>query len=89
MHMTLFRLYIRTIKLKGDKNMGKIISFVMTLIIIGFVNWVATLLFPISFLDSSLVVGIICMVILYIPNSSGGPMSNALNKSIEGETGIK
>jgi hypothetical protein len=70
-------------------NIGKIISFFLTLVVIGVLNFGVTLVSDISFIDSSFFVGLICVFIIFYFSSSGGFSSRYVDFQIQGQTGIK
>lgn len=69
--------------------MAKIISFTITLCIIGSINWGLTKVSNLSFIDSSFFVGLFSTAIIYFFSSSGGITSKNLDRQIQGQTGIK
>lgn len=73
----------------GGIEIRKIVSFFITLIIIGIVNWGISLVFDFNFIDATIPVGLISIIIFYFSNSTGGYLSDILNVSVQGETGIK
>lgn len=70
-------------------NIRKIISFLLTLIIILGINYGITILFKVGFIDYSFVVGLISIVVIYFFNSSGGFFSKNIDMQIQGQTGIR
>ncbi|MEH7442963.1 hypothetical protein V7201_11715 [Bacillus sp. JJ1122] len=69
--------------------MGKIISFIITLIIIGIINIGITVVTEISFIDASAFVGLVSTVAIYLFTSSGGFTSRNLDMQVQAQTGFK
>lgn len=69
--------------------MKNIITILITVLIIGALNWVASLLLNMSFLDISIPVGGIALILIYFVTSKGGMASRQMDMSIQGQTGIR
>lgn len=69
--------------------MGKIISFFLTLIVIGALNFGVTLVSDISFIDSSFFIGLVSVFLIFYFSSSGGFTSRNADLQIQAQTGIK
>lgn len=69
--------------------MFKLISLIITLGIIGVLNWGLTKVSDLSFIDSSFFVGLFSTAVIYFFSSSGGITSENLDRQIQGQTGIK
>lgn len=69
--------------------MGKIISFIITLILISLINIGITVVTEISFIDSSAFVGLVSTVVIYFFTSSGGFTSKGLDMQVQAQTGFK
>lgn len=67
----------------------EIMIFIITVLLIGFVNWIVANVFHTSFLDVSFMIGMLTTLILYFVNSSDSPVTRAMNADIQGETGTK
>ncbi|RLQ91823.1 hypothetical protein D9754_03290 [Planomicrobium sp. Y74] len=69
--------------------MKNIITILLTALIIGALNWVASLLLNMSFLDISIPVGGIALILIYFVTNKGGMASRQMDMSIQGQTGIR
>lgn len=69
--------------------MKNIITILVTVLVIGALNWVASLLLIMSFLDISIPVGGIALILIYFVTSKGGMASRQMDMSIQGQTGIR
>jgi hypothetical protein len=74
---------------KGVFIIGKIISFLATLLAIGLINFGITLMTNFSFIDISVFVGLACVFLIYFFSSTGGVTSRSIDMQVQGETGIK
>lgn len=69
--------------------MVKVVNLIITLSIIGAINWGLTKISDLSFIDSSFFVGLFSTALIYFFSSSGGITSKNLDRHIQGQTGIK
>ncbi|WP_084246608.1 hypothetical protein [Planomicrobium okeanokoites] len=69
--------------------MKNISIILLTAVIIGALNWVASLLLDMSFLDISIPVGGIALILIYFVTNKGGMASRQMDMSIQGQTGIR
>ncbi|RSD26640.1 hypothetical protein [Mesobacillus subterraneus] len=68
---------------------GKIISFILTLLIIGLINFGLTSVTSYSFIDASPFVGAASVFLIYFFSSAGGIASRHVDMQVQAETGIK
>ncbi|MCM3611534.1 hypothetical protein M4S82_09700 [Planococcus sp. MERTA32b] len=64
-------------------------TILLTILIIGILNWIASLLLNMSFLDLSIPVGGLALILIYFVTSKGGMASRQMDMSIQGQTGIR
>lgn len=69
--------------------MKNIITILLTVVIIGALNWIASVLLNMSFLDISIPVGGLALILIYFITSKGGMASRQMDMSIQGQTGIR
>lgn len=61
----------------------------LTILVIAAVNWVLTLFLDFTFLEISIPVGGLAIVLIYFVTSKGGMASRQMDMSIQGQTGIR
>lgn len=74
---------------KGGIIIGRIISFIATLVIIGLINFGVTLISNFSFIEVSVFVAIASTFIVYFFSSSGGVTSRSIDMQVQAQTGMK
>lgn len=81
--------YIKRIYEYEVVNIRKIISFLLTSIVLVGINYGLTVVLNVDFIDYSFVVGLFGIVFIYFFSSSGGFSSKHLDMQIQGQTGIR
>lgn len=69
--------------------MKNMITILLTVVIIGVLNWIASVLLNMSFLDISIPVGGLALILIYFITNKGGMASRQMDMSIQGQTGIR
>ncbi|MBM7647845.1 succinate dehydrogenase/fumarate reductase flavoprotein subunit [Bacillus ectoiniformans] len=69
--------------------MNKWISFLLTIAVLGMLNFIIHAVFGVLFIDYAFVTGLIGAAGIYFFNSSGGYTSRNLEMKVQSQTGIK
>jgi hypothetical protein len=70
-------------------KIGKIISFLFTLIILGLINYGIATITNTGFIEISTFVAFASVIIVYFFSSTGGFTSRSVDLQIQGQTGMK
>ncbi|MDX1701205.1 MAG: hypothetical protein R3250_11335 [Melioribacteraceae bacterium] len=69
--------------------MSKTIVLILTILILALMNWIASLFFVGSFIDSSIPFALVAIAILYIFTNKNNTASRHMDMQIQGHTGIR
>lgn len=69
--------------------MNKAIVLILTISILALVNWIVSLFFVASFIDTSIPFALVAIFVLYIFTSKDNTVSRHMDMQIQGQTGIR
>ena len=69
--------------------MNKAIVLLLTISMLALVNWVVSLFFAASFIDTSIPFALVAIAVLYIFTSKDNTVSRHMDMQIQGQTGIR
>ena len=69
--------------------MNKAIVLILTISMLALVNWIVSLFFAASFIDTSIPLALVAIAVLYIFTSKDNTVSRHMDMQIQGQTGIR
>jgi hypothetical protein len=69
--------------------MNKLIKLCLTVLLLGFGNWLAAILFKLNIFDISIPFALVSIFIIYIFTNKGGSSGRMMDMEIQGQTGFK
>lgn len=74
---------------KEDFVLKKMITAIITFLILITINWAASYIFSLGFFDLSILIGVVGVIIIKFFNSSGGVVSDTISMMNQSTTGVK